>query len=45
MVDTRYYAGIKDTPSELAEQYGIDEFVVIYGTDSINSDISIAWLR
>lgn len=45
MIDTRYYAGIKDTPSELAEQYGAEQFVVIFGTDSINSDISIAWLR
>ena len=45
MVDPRSYSGIQDTPSELAEQYGIDESVVIYGTDSINSDISIAWLR
>lgn len=46
MIDTRslYYSPSMPTPSELCEQYGIDDFVVITGLDTV-AEGTLDWLR
>ncbi|MBO4383848.1 MAG: hypothetical protein J5854_00300 [Clostridia bacterium] len=46
MIDTRYYMSPDlPLPSELVEEYGISELIVVIGADSAVSDIMIAFLR
>lgn len=46
MIDTRYYRDPSlPLPSELAEQYGIENLVVVFGTEAMATDSQIFYLR
>lgn len=45
MIDTRYYTPIQPKPSEAVAQYGIDELLVVVGTDSAVSRLDMFYLR
>lgn len=46
MLDLRYFNSASKQPSEIVSEYGISDFLILYGTDSINSlGSSIGWLR
>lgn len=45
MIDVRYYSSTLPTPSEIVSEYGINDFLVIYGTDSVQTTSDLGWLR
>lgn len=45
MLDTRYFRGIEPAPSELVNEYGIKDIIVVLGTDSSVSNIQIGFMR
>lgn len=45
MIDVRYYSSTLPMPSELVSEYGIKDFLVIYGTDSVQTTSDLGWLR
>lgn len=45
MIDVRYYSSALPLPSELVAEYNITDFVVIYGTDSVQTSNDLGWLR
>ncbi len=45
MIDVRYFSSALTKPSELVSEYGIKDFLVIYGTDSVQTTKDLGWLR
>lgn len=45
MIDTRYYNSASPMPSQLCEEYGIDEMLIILGVDTAQTTNDLVWLR